>query len=51
MTKQEYIEKIDNFMADCPDIVLLDLILKILAKAWFSWPVEEFDSEEDSADE
>ena len=47
MTKQEYIEKINTFMADCPDIALLDLILKILAKAWFSWPVEESDSDEE----
>ena len=51
MTKKEYIEKINYFMADCHDIVLLDLILKMLVKDWFSWPVEEFDSEGDSADE
>ena len=46
MTKQEYIEKIDNFMADCPDIVLLDLILKASQRLVFdAW--EEPDSDED----
>lgn len=33
MTKQEYIQKIDEMMEKCNSIPLLDLILKLLLKS------------------